>query len=82
MMQRKFETLIDEAIYHTDQAGAVKIEFSQSESQIAISYSLIAIAQELHRMNERQADEIEKRLDSSEAKLERWAAEAEANFAE
>ena len=40
-----FETLIKEAFNFTDQADS---------GDIAIAYALIAIAQELHRMNERQ----------------------------
>lgn len=70
---RTFETLINEALHHTDQANNVAFDDSRNETQTAIAYALIAIAQELHRMNERQADKVEQRLDLAEARVERLA---------
>ncbi len=54
MMERKFETLIDEAIHQTDTAGNANPEDAPIRAQCAIAYALIAIAQELHEMNSRE----------------------------
>ena len=78
-----FERLIDNAMTSLDRAGGdVDSDFSGRLTQQSIAYSMIAIAQELHRMNEHRANKVEQRLDLSEARLERWRDEAEDNFAE
>ena len=50
-----FERLIDNAMTSLDRAGGdVDSDFSGRLIQQSIAYSMIAIAQELHRMNDNQ----------------------------
>lgn len=72
-MTKTFEALIGMASTNLEQAEQADFEDSTVYSNLASGYALIAIAQELHRMNERKANEIEQRLDLSEARVERLA---------
>ena len=68
-----YTELIDLALTNISRAEDFDIEYSAAYANIAVAHALIAIAGELHRMNERQADEIEDRLDLSEARIGRLA---------
>ena len=61
---RTFETLINEALYHTDEAGSCETKFASVETQIAIAYATIAVAQELHNV----AQELHKINEREEVK--------------
>ena len=55
------EQLINNAMQHLDQSqGDVDGGFSGRLTQQSIAYSLLAIAQELHKINERAETEIDR----------------------
>ena len=70
---RSFDRLINDAESLTEKSMDIDINDSPAYSQIAISYALIAIAQELHRMNER-ADIEKDRQELEEARKDRTKA--------
>ena len=70
-MNLTIEQLLRNAMEHLDRAqGDVDFDFSGRLAQQSIAYSLIAIAQELHKVNERAEIEIERqdRLQEREEK--------------
>ena len=73
-MNLGYEELIANAASNIDQSGGdVNTDFAVVLMQRASTWALIAIAQELHKINERQANEIEQRLDFAEERVERLA---------
>ena len=71
---RNFEQLIDDAEGLANRSMAADMEdLAQPTAQAGICFALIAIAGELHRMNEHKANEVEQRLDLTEARVERLA---------
>ena len=70
-MKLTYDRLIDNAMTSLDRAGGdVDFDFSGRLTQQSIAYALIAIAQELHKVNERAEIEIERqdRLQEREEK--------------
>ena len=61
-MNQTYDRLIDNAMTNLDRAGGdVDRDFSGRLTQQSIAYAMIAIAQELHKMNERAEIEIERK---------------------
>ena len=70
------EQLIRNALEYLDRSqGDVDFDFSERLTQQSIAYSLIAIAQELHKVNERAQLELERKerlLERKERTKEVW----------
>ena len=74
-MTKTFDQLIDLANNNLDSAEQAEFEDSTVYSNLAKGYALIAIAQELHRMNDsRELEEakIERLPKNISGKLEPW----------
>ena len=74
-MTFEFEQLMEWARINIDRAESLDVEYSAAYVNISMAYTLIAIAQELHRMNDsRELEEakIERLPKNISGKLEPW----------